>query len=164
MMPTLYETCADALATTAARAGRPSNSGRTWLASSTRCRTFRRRSVVLRWSGVEDLVDRKRDILGYYRERLGSLSGVSVNPGTRRHSEWGLDANCCLSTENSGDAGSLQSAFAAENIDARVFFYPLSSLPMFEDRPSNKHAWEIPGRAINLPSLSRCHHRGTGSR
>jgi perosamine synthetase len=23
---------------------------------------------------------------------------------------------------------------------------------MFEDKPENRHAWEIPGRAINLPS------------
>ena len=39
----------------------------------------------------------------------------------------------------------LQAAFAAENIDARVFFHPLSSLPMFEDRPQNRYAWDIPG-------------------
>jgi perosamine synthetase len=46
----------------------------------------------------------------------------------------------------------LQAAFAAENIDARVFFWPLSGLPMFEPRPENRNAWDIPGRAINLPS------------
>jgi len=46
----------------------------------------------------------------------------------------------------------LQAAFAAENIDARVFFWPLSSLPMFVPRPENRNAWDIPGRAINLPS------------
>jgi perosamine synthetase len=47
----------------------------------------------------------------------------------------------------------LQEAFAAENIDARVFFYPLSSLPMFDNQPQNQFAWDIPGRAINLPSF-----------
>ena len=46
----------------------------------------------------------------------------------------------------------LQAAFAAADIDARVFFHPLSSLPMFEGRPANRWAWDIPGRAINLPS------------
>ena len=46
----------------------------------------------------------------------------------------------------------LQTAFAAENIDARVFFHPLSMLPMFKDKPKNKLAWSIPERAINLPS------------
>ena len=46
----------------------------------------------------------------------------------------------------------LQAAFAAENVDARVFFHPLSSLPMFEERRENRNAWTIPTRAINLPS------------
>ena len=46
----------------------------------------------------------------------------------------------------------LQAAFAAENIDARAFFHPLSSLPMFNDEPQNRLAWAIPMRAINLPS------------
>ena len=43
-------------------------------------------------------------------------------------------------------------AFTADNIDARVFFYPLSGLPTFEALPSNRHAWSIPERAMNLPS------------
>jgi perosamine synthetase len=46
----------------------------------------------------------------------------------------------------------LVAAVAAENIDARVFFYPLSSLPMFDDVPTNRQAWNIPARAMNLPS------------
>jgi perosamine synthetase len=46
----------------------------------------------------------------------------------------------------------LQAAFAAENIDARVFFWPLSCLPMFESVLSNHNAWSITERAINLPS------------
>jgi perosamine synthetase len=46
----------------------------------------------------------------------------------------------------------LQAAFAGQNIDARVFFHPLSSLPMFVDNRLNKHAWDIPTRAVNLPS------------
>jgi perosamine synthetase len=48
----------------------------------------------------------------------------------------------------------LQAAFTGENIDARVFFWPLSGLPMFHPVESNRNAWSIPGRAINLPS---CH-------
>jgi perosamine synthetase len=45
-----------------------------------------------------------------------------------------------------------KAAFAEENIDARVFFYPLSSLDIFEAQPNNKYAWDIPANAINLPS------------
>lgn len=46
----------------------------------------------------------------------------------------------------------LQTAFASKSIDARVFFHPLSELPMFDARPQNANAWDIPHRAINLPS------------
>jgi perosamine synthetase len=101
---------------------------------------------------VEELVGRKRQILGYYRERLGALAGASMNPepaGTV-HGGWMptvvFDAAAGVSRER------LLAAFEAESIDARVFFHPLSSLPMFEDRPENRLAREIPARAINLPS------------
>ena len=46
----------------------------------------------------------------------------------------------------------LLKAFSDEDIDARVFFWPLSSLEMFANKPTNKIAWDIPRRAINLPS------------
>ena len=47
----------------------------------------------------------------------------------------------------------LLEAFAKQNIDGRVFFYPLSSLPMFESKSENLHSYEIPKRAINFPSF-----------
>ena len=43
------------------------------------------------------------------------------------------------------------------NIDSRPFFYPISSLPMFEKKPGNKVAYDIFERGINLPS----HHELT---
>ena len=46
----------------------------------------------------------------------------------------------------------LLEAFATENVDGRVFFYPLSSLPMFESKAENFHSYDIPKRAINFPS------------
>jgi dTDP-4-amino-4,6-dideoxygalactose transaminase len=46
----------------------------------------------------------------------------------------------------------LVAAFKEANIDARVFCWPLSSLPMFPPHPDNHVAWDIPGRAFNLPS------------
>ena len=46
----------------------------------------------------------------------------------------------------------LQASFAAENIDARVFFWPLSSMPMFPQVSTNLVAYAIPEHAINLPS------------
>ena len=39
------------------------------------------------------------------------------------------------------------------NIDARVFFYPLSTLPMFKEYEINKMSFDIHERSINLPSF-----------
>src|SRR6516165_7371766 len=101
---------------------------------------------------IDELVDRKRQIFRGYCERLAGLNGVTLNaesPGTIIGA-WMPSAVFDPATGVTREK--LQSAFAADNIDARVFFYPLSSLPMFGDKPENRHAWEIPGRAINLPS------------
>ena len=37
-------------------------------------------------------------------------------------------------------------------IDSRPFFYPISSLPMFEKKPENNISYDIYERGINLPS------------
>jgi perosamine synthetase len=56
----------------------------------------------------------------------------------------------------------LQAAFLAENIDARVFFWPLSSLPIFFPLKSNPNARSIPGRAMNLPSYHEINREEQG--
>jgi perosamine synthetase len=104
-------------------------------------------------SRVGELVDRKRAILGAYRSRLLRLPGVSMNPeppGTV-NGAWMptvvVDRSLGVTRER------MQAGFAEENIDARVFFHPLSGLPMFEPVHGNVNAWDIPQRAINLPSF-----------
>jgi perosamine synthetase len=46
----------------------------------------------------------------------------------------------------------LLEAFAAEQIDGRVFFSPLSQLPMFTLKPEHSVAYGLTPRAVNLPS------------
>lgn len=101
---------------------------------------------------IDDLTRRKREILAYYKERLSSLPGLSMNPepaGTI-NGAWMPTAVC--SPETGVTREKMQAVFAAESIDARVFFWPLSSLPSFTPVPGNAHAYDLPGRAINLPS------------
>ena len=101
---------------------------------------------------VEELVARKRAILQGYRDRIGGLAGVSLNPEPPGTVNGAWMPTAVFAPGTGVTRESLQAAFAAENIDARVFFHPLSSLPMFEPCRSNANAWDIPGRAINLPS------------
>ncbi|EKD91625.1 MAG: Perosamine synthetase [uncultured bacterium] len=101
---------------------------------------------------IHELINRKREILSYYKQNLKNISCISMNPeptGTV-NSAWMptivFDKNLCITQEN------LQSAFKNGNVDARVFFHPLSSLPMFSSHPKNPLALDISKRAINLPS------------
>jgi perosamine synthetase len=102
---------------------------------------------------VEKLIGRKREVMQYYRECLEVLPGVSMNPEPTGTVNGGWMPTAVFDTETGVTREKLQEAFAAENIDARVFFYPLSSLPMFEKQSKNPVAWGIPSRAINLPSF-----------
>lgn len=102
---------------------------------------------------IDELIARKRAILAGYRKRLGQLAGVTLNPEPPGTVNGAWMPTVVFSPETGITREALQAAFAAENIDARVFFWPLSSLELFEARPENRHAWDIPGRAINLPSF-----------
>lgn len=101
---------------------------------------------------IDALVTRKRDIFRCYREDLGALPGVRINPESRNTVNGAWMPTLVFDKQTGVTRENLQAAFGAENIDARVFFHPLSSLPMFVGQPQNLFAWSIPERAINLPS------------
>jgi len=102
---------------------------------------------------IEELIARKRAILQGYRDRLGSMEGLSLNPEPPGTVNGAWMPTAAFAPETGVTRERLQASFAAANIDARVFFWPLSGLPMFTPRRGNRHAWDIPGRAINLPSF-----------
>lgn len=107
---------------------------------------------------IDELVNRKREIMNFYRTNLTKFDGVYINPepsGTVNGS-WMPTVVFDETTGITREA--LQSGFAAENTDARVFFWPLSGLPMFNPIKSNINSWSIPNRAINLPSFHDITH------
>ena len=101
---------------------------------------------------IDELINRKREILKYYRERLEKLNGVKMNPEPTGMVNGAWMPTVVFDGETGVTREKLHAAFAAENIDARVFFWPLSSLSIFAVNPGNKHSYGIPTRAINLPS------------
>lgn len=101
---------------------------------------------------IDELIARKREIFCFYRDRIGGLQGISMNPEPAGTQNGFWMPTLVFSRETGITREKLQAAFAAENIDARVFFHPLSSLTMFEERRDNVFSWDIPERAINLPS------------
>ena len=101
---------------------------------------------------IDELVERKRAIFARYRQELLGLPGVSMNPEPEGTINGAWMPTVVFSAESGVTRSQMQDAFAMADIDARVFFHPLSSLSMFEARPQNVNAWSIPDRAINLPS------------
>jgi len=101
---------------------------------------------------IDELTIRKREIMAAYREQLAGLPGISMNPEPEDTINGAWMPTLVFAPETGVTRQQLQAAFIAENADARVFFWPLSSLSMFEDKSTNTIAWDIPNRAINLPS------------
>ncbi|PZM07443.1 DegT/DnrJ/EryC1/StrS family aminotransferase [Rhizobium tubonense] len=101
---------------------------------------------------VGELVNRKREIFERYKRKLSGLSAVMMNPEPAGTVNGYWMPTVVFAAESGVRRSMLQAAFAAENIDARVFFWPLSSLPSFESVASNIVAYGLPDRAINLPS------------
>lgn len=101
---------------------------------------------------IDELIARKREIFAYYKEHLGHLPGLTMNPEPPGTQIGAWMPTAVFAPETGITREALQTAFAAADIDARVFFHPLSSLPMFTPQSENRIAWDIPTRAINLPS------------
>jgi len=100
---------------------------------------------------IDELIYGKRRVFEFYADHLRDLP-VSMNPEPR-----GCTNGCWMPTvvfdkESGVKREHMVAAFGERGIDARVFFWPLSTLSMFESLAGNRHAEDIPERAINLPS------------
>lgn len=100
---------------------------------------------------VEELISAKRRVFEYYQRQLRDLP-IAMNPeplGTL-NGYWMptvvVDEGVVFDRER------LIGAFQQQQIDGRVFFWPLSMLPMFEENPGNRVSYGLYGRAVNLPS------------
>jgi perosamine synthetase len=103
---------------------------------------------------IEELTSRKRQIFATYRNTLGELPGTSMNPEPEGTVNGAWMPTVVFDPDTGITREKLQIAFAAENIDARVFFWPLSGLSMFVPIRKNINSWSIPERGINLPSYN----------
>jgi perosamine synthetase len=100
---------------------------------------------------VDELIEGKRRVFQYYANALSGLP-VSMNPepsGTR-NGYWMPTVVADVSAPF--DRQELLNSFRASNIDGRVFFWPLTSLPMFQPTPANVVSASLSPRAVNLPS------------
>jgi perosamine synthetase len=100
---------------------------------------------------VDELVSRKREIFAWYKEFLKG-DPLQLNPERQStiNSYWMPTA--VFDDTESFNRESLFEFMRKHNIDTRPFFYPLSSLPMFESCLANTVSYSIFNRGVNLPS------------
>ena len=101
---------------------------------------------------ISSLIARKREILKTYQQALTCLPGLQMNPEPENTVNGAWMPTVVFAEGMQVSREKLIASFAHENIDARVFFWPISSLDVFESLPGNVNSWSFPGRAINLPS------------
>lgn len=102
---------------------------------------------------IGELIARKRAILAYYQAGLCTLGSLALNPEPAGIVNGAWMPTVVFAASLNVGRDKIQAAFAAENIDARVFFWPLSSLGLLETANKNPNAYDIARRAINLPSF-----------
>ena len=101
---------------------------------------------------VSDLIEKKRAIFNYYHNKIIEFPDLTLNYESPEIIIGAWMPTVVFSQASKVSRDQLISLFASENIDARVFFHPLSSLDMFDKNLLNVNAYEISERAINLPS------------
>ena len=101
---------------------------------------------------VDSLIAAKRRVFQTYADGVKDLAHITLNPEPPGTVNGYWMPTAVFSKESGVTRDQMLKAFADADIDARSFFYPLSSLPMFTPRPENRVSYDIPGRAINLPS------------
>jgi perosamine synthetase len=102
---------------------------------------------------IDELIASKRLIFERYQQHLATLP-IYLNPEYKGTINGYWMPTAVFEKDTGITRENLQKAFGEENIDARVFFWPLSSLPAFANYKSryNSISHDICTRSINLPS------------
>jgi perosamine synthetase len=100
---------------------------------------------------IDELIAGKRRIFTYYAERFRDLP-LRMNPEPAGTVNGYWMPTIVVEEGVAFDREAILAAFKADEIDGRVFFWPLSMLPMFEKKPENVVSYGLYERAINLPT------------
>lgn len=107
---------------------------------------------------LEELITRKREIFGWYADRLAGLPiALNVERPGERVTYWMVTA--VWQADTGVEAALVAKTLADADIASRPYFPPLSALPAFATAldheraaATNRVAYDLSARAINLPS------------
>jgi perosamine synthetase len=100
---------------------------------------------------IDELIAGKRRVFECYRHHLDDMP-VAFNPEARGTTNGYWMPTIVVDRKMRFDRDGLLAEFKRANIDGRVFFWPLSMLPMFNDQPELRISYDLFARAVNLPS------------
>lgn len=100
---------------------------------------------------IDELLAKKRKIFNFYKDNLKNLP-IQFNPEPENTKNGYWMPTIIVDEGIKFNRDDVLKQFSQENIDARVFFWPLSSLPMFEQLKQNHVSYSLHVRGINLPS------------
>jgi len=100
---------------------------------------------------VEELVAGKRRIFQHYADAFSDLP-VAMNPEPAGTVNGFWMPTIVVDADVSFNRDELLTRFKDSDIDGRVFFWPLTSLPSFKSNHANRISRSISDRAFNLPT------------
>lgn len=100
---------------------------------------------------ADELIAGKRRVFETYHGMLNDLP-LSMNPEPEGCVNGYWMPTIVVDEKVAFDRQVVLDAFKADEIDGRVFFWPVSMLPMFGSRPENAISYSLYPRALNLPS------------
>ena len=100
---------------------------------------------------IRDLIAGKRRVFEFYRSALKRLP-LSMNPEPPGTTNGYWMPTIVVDDDVAFDRDRLIAAFRNDNIDGRIFFWPLSMLPPFAGHPKSATSYSLYPRAVNLPS------------
>jgi perosamine synthetase len=100
---------------------------------------------------IDELIAGKRRVFKAYEQALAGLP-LRMNPEPEGTVNGFWMPSFVVDEGVPFDREALLQAFHEDEIDGRVFFWPLSMLPMFTSRPENIVSYGLYARASNLPT------------
>lgn len=107
---------------------------------------------------IDELIREKRRVFSDYKKGLKD-SPLRMNPEEDGTTNGYWMPNVVVDGNVPFDREKLLAAFRENSIDGRVFFWPLSSLPMFSRQLKNKNSYSLHSHALNLPSYHDLSHK-----
>jgi len=100
---------------------------------------------------INELIEKKRKIFSWYKKRLVNIPGIQMNVECPKAKNTYWMVTAVFDKKYRVKKEKLIQELVRYNIQARPFFYPLSSLPAINCKADTPISFDISSRAINLP-------------